>query len=105
MTIKNKKMEDAHNKQLETKKFLIGKLKEERQHLQFENKQLIHTMKEEKQKMISQVLTLEEDNEQIRKELKSKKIMKDQHKSSEQISKLKEEINNVSSKIIKNTQY
>lgn len=92
MLIKHRQMEANHAKQLDTKKFLIGKLKEERKKLQDENKINVQTIKEDKQEMMGKILELEENSEKLKKELKSKKTTKDSQKSNEQINKLKDEI-------------
>ena len=88
-------MEATHAKQLETKKFLIGKLKEERRKLQDENKELVKSAQEGKQEMMCKILELEENNEKLKKEVKNGKKSKDYQKSSDQVNKLKDELHKV----------
>ena len=64
---------------MDTKKFLIGKLKEERVKLQEENKKLKNQMVEEssgKKEMMGKILELEENNEKLKKEIKAKRVAK-----------------------------
>ncbi len=97
---RHRNIEASHQKQLNTKKFLIEKLKEERKKLQEENKNLKKESKEIESKLMSKVLELEDDNNKISKEakeLKAKKIpqqqnSKDHLKALEQLEKLKREI-------------
>ena len=78
--VTRQKAQDAeHAKQMDTKKFLIGKLKEERVKLQEENKKLKNQMVEEssgKKEMMGKILELEENNEKLKKEIKAKRVAK-----------------------------
>ena len=59
--------EANYKKQLETKKFLIDTLKQERQKLQVTNKDLEKKLKDQGSKLQSKILTLEEENAKMSK--------------------------------------
>ena len=57
---------------IKTKKFLIEKLNEERKMLQDENAQIKKTLNDDRSRMQSRILTLEEENDKLHKELNKK---------------------------------
>ena len=80
--------EANYKKQLETKKFLIDTLKQERQKLQNTNKDLEKKLKDQGSKLQSKILTLEEENAKISKENKNKKLVTQQTKAMAELNKL-----------------
>ena len=80
--------EANYKKQLETKKFLIDTLKQERQKLQVTNKDLEKKLKDQGSKLQSKILTLEEENAKISKENKNKKLVTQQTKAMAELNKL-----------------
>ena len=71
-----------------TKKFLIEKLKEERKKLQDENAQIKKTLTDDRSKMQSRILTLEEENDKLQKETKNKKLAQQQQKALSELNKV-----------------